>query len=189
MGTIIDVVGSRIAGTVILLLIISSIFAGNSMNHNVRTLLNLNTAANQIAEVIDMAFLEKVGQNATSADEVIPMATSDELVIRTVNPNAIVWLKMNTKDGNHYLSITRNGKEEYNTTPYYFESKDIFTYLDKDNNEVVPTATNLDTIYGVKVDIVLIAPSMGKGEAPIRYPLTFWRNFKGVYLKDSIDTA
>ena len=188
MSAIIDIIGSRIAGTVILLVIISSIFAANNTNYNVKTLLRLNTTANQVAEVIDMAFLEPIGQNATASDNVIVSANNKEIIVKNVKPDGTIVIKMNTISGNHFLTIHRNGVEEYNTTPFYFESPEIFTFLDKNNTAIVPNSSNYEDIYGVRVDIVLIAPSMGKGDNHnVRYPLTFWRNFKGVYLKDGIE--
>jgi len=190
MSFIIDQIGATIAGAVVLLVIIKSVFTFNQMNHSVRTLLALNTSANHITEVVDMMFLEPIGQYSISEDEIILSASRSEIVVNNKETGGIMTIKMNNEEGNNFLTITHNGLEEYNTSPVFFESAEVFTFLDKHNREVEPIAANLAEIYGIKVEMVLIAPGWKKDDPqPIRYPLTFWRSFKGLYLKDNIYAA
>ena len=197
MNALIDVFGSIIAGSVVVLTILTSIFNIQQINYNINAFLHLNEAANHFIEVVDMAYFEPVGRNMLTTDNPIKVAARNRLIYEnrsTPNGAPITYTiemrfinNRNTFIVTEQMTPTSSVVEVYRS-PYALESLDIFTYYGRDDNEltfdaVTNSITNTNSVYGVKVDLVFITEAWSNSDDHnIRYPITFWRYFKNIYL-------
>lgn len=83
MIVLLDIIGAIIAGTMVIITIVNSIFNIQQMNYNIQTLLSLNTVGNEITEFIDLTYLESVGRNLKSTDQIISTAKENEFTFFT----------------------------------------------------------------------------------------------------------
>lgn len=191
MGIYLDVIGAMVAGTMVILTIVNSIFNIQQMNYNVQTMLALNSTANQMTEVIDMMYLEPVAKNLKKDEVAVNIAKSNEFEFisrLTYNDNTITTYKLemlSDSKNNNYLSVKENNHVVFNSSPFYFDSKDVFKYYDEDFNELLNIVTEFDDIRAVRVDLVYVAEGWNnKNDLKIKYPVTFWRFLKNIYLKE-----
>jgi len=198
MGALLDVLGSVIAGGIIIITIIFSILNIQRTNYTVQTMLSLNTAANRITETIDLDFFEHVGRNIEDLGDVFGPVVNGRMFQYRMNAqhNALpaqqfLYTVQTVHDGNNiFLQVTqqfRSGTgwsapvQRFSSAPFSFESMDVFTYLDVDGNELVPPIGDLTSIRGVRIALVYVAPALNAGEF-IQFPVTFWRLFNNVYI-------
>jgi len=191
MPAYMDVIGSVVAGTFIIITIIYSIFNIQRMNHNISTLLLLNNTANTMTDVIDLMYLEPVARNLGRDEEAIIRATSNEFRFRkrVVDEGDLMEYHLQTvADASGNISfivrevnagVTGTGTEVFNSAPFFIQSGDVFSYFNRHGN---PTDT-LSAIHGIKVDFVYVKPGWNAESDEILYPITFWRYFKNIYLR------
>jgi len=194
MSFFIDIIAAIIAGGIIIFTIITSLFNVRQTSHNIEAFLTVNNNANHITKIIDNVYLEKVGLNLNYDEIATLTASRTEFQFTYKNfPNDInlqtYHLQMLTdENNNNFLVVTLNGVEEFNSHPFFFESRNIFSYFDENFNTinfVGSTIPNnlLENIYGTQVELVFISDAWSNdANQQIRYPLTFWRYFKNVYL-------
>ena len=189
MNSIIDVIGALIASTVIIITILLTIINIQKIKYNSETLLGLYSAGDLIASAIDQEYLEKVGYNLYNDEVRITVATPTNFHFnykstRTATSMNNVRIFTSVVNGNTSLQaidpIVPPGG--FDSTPVFLESGNIFTYYDG-GNPPAPT-TVLDDIHSVKVELVFIAPAWNDNPTKpnLRYPITFWRYFKNVYI-------
>jgi len=198
MGALLDVLGSVIAGGIVIITIIFSILNIQRTNYTVQTMLSLNTAANRITETIDLDFFEHVGRNVEELGDVFGPVVNARMFQYRMNTqyNAplaqqFLYTVQTVQDGNNiYLQVNQSFRsgttwsapaQRFSSAPFSFDSMDVFTYLDVNGNELVPPIADLTNIRGVRIDLVYVAPAYNAGEL-IQFPITFWRLFNNVYI-------
>ena len=183
MNFLIDIIGAFVAGTIVIITILYSMFNVRQMNYNTEVFLNLNTTANNLVEVIDSAYLEPVGVNLTQGENAVFLATPNAFGYRnratSTSPLTEYRVEMRTQNNKNTLVVTRNNVVEYNSYPVFFENSNVFTYFDA---STAPT-TNAADVFGVRVDLNLVADSWSNSpDKTINYPISFWRYFRNVYI-------
>lgn len=191
MIVFLDIIGAVIAGTMVIITIISSIFNVQQMNYNIQTLLALNTTANQISEFLDLSYLESVGRNLKNTEDVIKSVSGNRFVYFSraeysdINPVEYTAETKTDANGNVFISIsTKNtptsvSVEVFNSSPFFIEHTNIFTFFDIDGN----ITTNINDVRYCQVDLVFVERGWDKKDnLYIKYPITFWRFFKNIYL-------
>ncbi|MCL2063921.1 MAG: hypothetical protein FWG98_06075 [Candidatus Cloacimonetes bacterium] len=187
MNSLIDVIMAFVAGTIVVMTILYSIFQVRQMNYNIETFLTLNQTANNLIDVVDTAFLEPVGLHLRNDEQAVMVATQNEFVYRNrATSNAPVIdeyrIRMLTHNSRNTLVITRNNAEVYNSYPVFFESPSIFTYYDRTNS----VTTNPNDVFSIRVDLNLITEAWSNlDDQRIEYPISFWRIFRNVYLSSN----
>ena len=188
MSVFIDVLGSIFAGSLVVLTIISSILNIQQMNYNLQAFLALNLAANHFIEVVDMSYFEPVGLNIERTEPSVLEASRNRFVYQNrrsiTTPLVTHAIEMQTNADNRiFFRVTENGITVFNSSPVFFESVDIFTYYDSNFNEIADPAARLNDVYSVRVDLVFTEAAWSRDpNQRIRYPVTFWRFFKNIYL-------
>jgi len=202
MGSIIDIIGALIAGGLIIITIILTINNVRIMDYNIQTELNLHTAALKVPEVLEVGYLESLGRLTNRSDVPISIASPNQFQFFGITINAagnleqVIYTLESALIPNtnffHVRVITQTTttppitNQTYTTQPYQFENGNIFTYFDGNNNSLGSTVIgdDLDLIRSVQVDLMFIEPAAGRTDAFMRYPITFWRYFKNLYIRD-----
>jgi len=189
MIVMIDIIGAMIAGTMVVMTIVNSIFNVQQMNYNIQALLGLNTIANQVTEFIDLNYLESVGRNLASGDSVFVSAGINELVFYTkpsyadTNLTKFTITALTNSSNQSYISVNSGNTEVFNSLPFRIKNTDIFTYYDDKQLPIADLNNNLKKIFYIKVSLVFIEEGWdNRNDLVIEYPIVFWRFFKNIYL-------
>jgi hypothetical protein len=172
------------------------------MDYNIQAQLNLNTAASRVPEVLDMGFLESLGRLTDRSDNHILEAQPNlfrfyaiKIEEGTPQPPPIqVIYRMQTTPipGTDFFGIEIFEENTasppvsnlvYTANPYRFESANIFRYFSAGKTQITDPA-NFENIRYVEVNLVFVEPAAGRGNDLLRYPITFWRYFKNLYIRD-----
>ena len=191
MSSIIDVIGALIASTVIIITIILTIINVQKIKYNTETMLNLYQSGDLIASGLDLEYLEKVGRNLYNDEVAVTRATANEFVFRTRENRADAGMKIVRifttavagTTNTFRLQVSVNGlPPEFDSSPVFIQSGDIFTYFDGSDPPVITTAEA--DIHSVQVNLTFLAPAWNEDPSRpnLEYPLTFWRFFKNAYI-------
>jgi hypothetical protein len=207
MTFIIDLIGATIAGVLVVITIIKSIFNVQMVNFNIQMLLSLNTHSQQVSEVLSLNFLEAVGKYVpANVPTSVHLAEAGrfhyyarESFLDWDNEHNQVFTIEVAPDGTGgNVLIVRQGEGAYtalnlpalpvvyDTLPIYLVSPEVFTYFDEDN-VLIPTpvpAGRLADVRSIRVDLVFTTPAWSHDDGFIEVPITFWRHFKNLYIDE-----
>jgi hypothetical protein len=193
MTAILDILAATIAGTMIILTIIVSIFNISQVNYNVSMFLAMNTHAQKVIEVLNDVYLENTGKYMETADgAAIGRSLPDALTIRSrlehFSPTATEFRfdVVPAGGGGFVLEVTdETGMVVYDTLPYHLTTQNVFTYFDENNVLIADPVANSADIRVCRVDLEFFTPGLGNIEdLELTYPITFWRYFKNLYLPE-----
>jgi len=198
MSVLIDVIGATIAGAALIVTILFTIFNVQRSNFNINALLTLNTVANTVSETIDLEYFEHVGRNIEEADQIFVQATNTTFVYRMrthVESNPASRLRtyrvqmLTNANNDIFLSVRRQEgtgaeTEVFNSTPFFFNSTDVFVYLDEHGDPIANPMASLPDIHGIQVNLVYVTNSHAGADQRILFPVSFWRFFINSYFAD-----
>jgi hypothetical protein len=191
MSAIIDIIGATIAGGMVLITIITTIFNIQRNNFNTNVWLNMKSHAQTFINSFDQAYLENVGRHMLSsadAEDLILTAETNMFSYNSANrpfdptPSTFV-IEVTGTPQKYVIEVKENGVKVYDSLPFYLANNDIFVYYDSMGNVVSP-GTHLDQISLCRVNLVFNADSWDADPSVmLNFPITFWRNFKNITIR------
>jgi hypothetical protein len=191
MTAILDILAATIAGTMIILTIIASIFNISQVNYNVSMFLAMNTHAQTVVTVLNDVYLENTGKYMGNTES-ITRSLPDALTIRTKLEHFNTAISefhfdlVPATGGGFVLQVSdETGIVLYDTLPYSLTNSDVFSYFDENNVLIADPVANAGDIRVCRIDLQFFTPGLGNiDDLEMTYPITFWRYFKNLYLPE-----
>jgi len=196
MTAILDIILATIAGSIVILTILFSIFNVQQMSYNTQIILALSDHATKSAEVLASEYMERAGRHITAPTPVFTQASSVFMRFNTqdefwtpVRDLRIQWASISAPDvGTIDVHEDMVGRL-YDTDPYFVRSP-RYRYFDETYQELdVSIPANLALIRSCRATIVFCAPGWERGatlqdmdDPQIQIPITFWSFFKNAYI-------
>ena len=152
MSVIIDVIGATIAGSLLVLTILATIFNVHEMNYNIQMLLAMNHHGKNVQHILDTEFIEKAGQF---------LAPSTELPIFSPHPDSTNSTRMTF---HFWDNIGRINHLRYSISTEEFVGDDVgsafsvqvhringFPILEYDSDPFFLASDNIFTYFGYEV--------------------------------------
>lgn len=178
MGTLFDVMGSVVAGSLVMITIFTSIINFQEMNYNILVMSNMIDIGEEVYHVFDQYYFA----NVQSVDIAQPSLFVYKGRVEGNVTDSIRVQVDSEKEGIGYPLNVRiydiaTGAEKPGAGTYLVDNKEIFTYLD----ESVDTTTVISNIRNVQLDLIFVHEGW-KNSPPIKYFVRVFKSFKTVYL-------
>jgi len=188
MTFILDLILALITGIIVILTIIYSIINIQQMNYNTQMLLAMHDYAEDVIDILSSEFLEKVGRHFVG-ENVFTNATATSMTFRFKENSWDTETTYLMDYQNRLVSIIENPATantiRFSTINSYPLETPVITYYGSSSNVIINPVANLDSIRGCRVDLIFNVPGWGRGgELTLRYPITFWKYFKNMYIRD-----
>ncbi|MCL1827350.1 MAG: hypothetical protein FWG20_04840 [Candidatus Cloacimonetes bacterium] len=191
MTAIIDVIGAMIAGALIMITIIYTIFNVQRNNFNMDMMFNMKTHAQHVVDVLDRAYLENVGAHMATAGpgmDIITAAGPDKFSYRSAKDPYVATvdlfeIRVVGSPNQYQIEVTENGAVIFDSAPFFIANNDIFTYIDFEGNQL-DIAANPGAISSIgycQTNLIFTTFNHDTDvDSMLRYPITFWRGFKNL---------
>ncbi|MCF7859005.1 MAG: hypothetical protein K9N07_06725 [Candidatus Cloacimonetes bacterium] len=198
MSSLLDVIGATIAGSMVLLMILSSLLNMQVISHNTELQFGLTKMSEDLItgrKVGTVSYpgvesiLSKVGSGvASSTDPIIEATAISFKFLGQSNPSSAVSTfhfvqKTGTQQG-FPLYVYQNDMTNPILGPFWMADSLEITYLDKDNIKLLSPNSDHDLIRAIQVNLTFFyntyRPDIDK--RLIRHKIVFWKYFKNLYL-------
>jgi hypothetical protein len=191
MTALIDVIGATVAGAMVIMTILSTIFNVQRNNFNMNMILSMKTHSQKFISAFGQVYLENVGNHMESASftgDIIhcaePNLFSYMAAKRPYDPNPSAYIiQVIGSPSNYVIQVVEDGRIVYDSLPFFLKDNNIFTYKDGTGQTVAPTTdpTELRKIESCQVDISFTTFSHDTNpDAMLYYPTRFWHSFRNV---------
>ena len=198
MASLLDVLGATIAGSLVLLMIFTSLFNIQVISYNTQLQIGLTKMSEDLITGrrvggIDQpgieSILSKVGAGvSTSTDPIIEATSSSFKFLGQSSPTSVISTfyfvqESETSDG-FPLYVYQNDMSNPFLGPFWMADTLEITYNDMNNNVVNNPDSNHDMIRSIEVNLTFFyntyRPDIDK--KLIRHNVVFWKYFKNLYL-------
>lgn len=198
MASLLDVLGATIAGSLVLLMIFTSLFNIQVISYNTQLQIGLTKMSEDLITGrrvggIDQPGLEsilsKVGAGvSTSTDPIIEATSTSFKFLGQINPTSVISTfyfvqESETSDG-FPLYVYQNDMSNPFLGPFWLADTLEITYNDFNNNVINAPDSNHDLIRSIEVNLAFFyntyQPDIDK--RLIRHNVVFWKYFKNLYL-------
>jgi len=198
MASLLDVLGATIAGSLVLLMIFTSLFNIQVISYNTQLQIGLTKMSEDLITgrktgSIDQpgieSILSKVGAGvSTSTDPIIEATSTSFKFLGQTNPTSSVSTlyfvqESGTSEG-FPLYVYQNDMSNPIIGPFWMADTLEITYIDMNNNVVNTPDSNHDLIRAIKVSLTFFydtyQPDIDK--RLVRHNIVFWKYFKNLYL-------
>ncbi len=198
MSSLLDVLGATVVGSMVLLMIFTSLFNMQVISYNTQLQIGLTKMSEDLITgrktgSIDQpgieSILSKVGAGvSTSTDPIIEATSTSFKFLGQTNPTSSVSTlyfvqESGTSEG-FPLYVYQNDMSNPIIGPFWMADTLEITYIDMNNNVVNTPDSNHDLIRAIKVSLTFFydtyQPDIDK--RLVRHNIVFWKYFKNLYL-------
>ena len=198
LSSLLDVLGATVVGSMVLLMIFTSLFNMQVISYNTQLQIGLTKMSEDLITgrktgSIDQpgieSILSKVGAGvSTSTDPIIEATSTSFKFLGQTNPTSSVSTlyfvqESGTSEG-FPLYVYQNDMSNPIIGPFWMADTLEITYIDMNNNVVNTPDSNHDLIRAIKVSLTFFydtyQPDIDK--RLVRHNIVFWKYFKNLYL-------
>ncbi|MEA2095922.1 MAG: hypothetical protein U9P73_04415 [Candidatus Cloacimonadota bacterium] len=198
MSSLLDVLGATVVGSMVLLMIFTSLFNMQVINYNTQLQIGLTKMSEDLITGrktgnIDQpgieSILSKVGAGvSTSTDPIIEATSISFKFLGQINPTSSVSTfyfvqESGTSEG-FPLYVYQNDMSNPIIGPFWMADTLDITYIDMNDNVVNTPDSNHDLIRAIEVNLTFFydtyQPDIDK--RLVRHNIVFWKYFKNLYL-------
>ena len=198
MSSLLDVLGATVVGSMVLLMIFTSLFNMQVISYNTQLQIGLTKMSEDLITGrkignIDQpgieSILSKVGAGvSTSTDPIIEATSISFKFLGQINPTSSVSTfyfvqESGTSEG-FPLYVYQNDMSNPIIGPFWMADTLEITYIDMNNNVVSTPDSNHDLIRAIEVNLTFFydtyQPDIDK--RLVRHNIVFWKYFKNLYL-------
>jgi len=198
MSSLLDVLGATIVGSLVLLMIFTSLFNMQAISYNTQLQISLSKMSEDLITGrkignIDHLGLEnilsKVGAGVPeSTDPIIEANLNSFKFLGQTNLTSSIstyYFVQEDQTGNGYpLYVYQNDMVNPISGPFWMSDPLEISYYDTNNNLIVSPNTNHDLIRSIEVNLTFFynthQPDIDK--RLLRHSIVFWKYFKNLYL-------
>ena len=198
MSSLLDVLGATVVGSMVLLMIFTSLFNMQVISYNTQLQIGLTKMSEDLITGrktgnIDQpgieSILSKVGAGvSTSTDPIIEATSISFKFLGQINPTSSVSTfyfvqESGTSEG-FPLYVYQNDMSNPIIGPFWMADTLEITYIDMNNNVLNTPDSNHDLIRAIEVNLTFFydtyQPDIDK--RLVRHNIVFWKYFKNLYL-------
>ena len=198
MSSLLDVLGATVVGSMVLLMIFTSLFNMQVISYNTQLQIGLTKMSEDLITGrkignIDQpgieSILSKVGAGvSTSTDPIIEATSISFKFLGQINPTSSVSTfyfvqESGTSEG-FPLYVYQNDMSNPIIGPFWMADTLEITYIDMNNNVVNTPDSNHDLIRAVEVNLTFFYDTYQADidKRLVRHNIVFWKYFKNLYL-------
>ena len=198
MSSLLDVLGATVVGSMVLLMIFTSLFNMQVIGYNTQLQIGLTKMSEDLITgrktgSIDQpgieSILSKVGAGvSTSTDPIIEATSISFKFLGQINPTSSVSTfyfvqESGTSEG-FPLYVYQNDMSNPIIGPFWMADTLEITYIDMNNNVVNTPDSNHDIIRAIEVNLTFFYDTYQSDidKRLVRHNIVFWKYFKNLYL-------
>ena len=198
MSSLLDVLGATVVGSMVLLMIFTSLFNMQVISYNTQLQIGLTKMSEDLITgrktgSIDQpgieSILSKVGAGvSTSTDPIIEATSLSFKFLGQINPTSSVSTfyfvqESGTSEG-FPLYVYQNDMSNPIIGPFWMADTLEITYIDMNNNVVNTPDSNHDIIRAIEVNLTFFYDTYQSDidKRLVRHNIVFWKYFKNLYL-------
>ena len=198
MSSLLDVLGATVVGSMVLLMIFTSLFNMQVISYNTQLQIGLTKMSEDLITGrkignIDYpgieSILSKVGAGvSTSTDPIIEATSISFKFLGQINPTSSVSTfyfvqESGTSEG-FPLYVYQNDMSNQIIGPFWMADTLEITYIDMNNNIVNTPDSNHDLIRAIEVNLTFFYDTYQSDidKRLVRHNIVFWKYFKNLYL-------
>lgn len=198
MSSLLDVLGATVVGSMVLLMIFTSLFNMQVISYNTQLQIGLTKMSEDLITGrktgnIDQpgieSILSKVGAGvSTSTDPIIEATSISFKFLGQINPTSSVSTfyfvqESGTSEG-FPLYVYQNDMSNPIIGPFWMADTLEITYIDMNNNVVNTPDSNHDLIRAIEVNLTFFYDTYQADidKRLVRHNIVFWKYFKNLYL-------